>query len=89
MTRVLCGMDAWTYAPTSGGAIASWALPRTSVGAVTFGRSARLSDKNVARAKTRAIRGSVAQKLFVSSSPSSGRSGFPMITGAIDADQPR
>ena len=36
-----------------------------------------------------AIAGSVRQKLLVSSSPSSGRSGLPMITGAIALDQPR
>lgn len=41
------------------------------------------------RAKTRAIAGSVAQKLLASSSPSSGRSGLAMITGAMVADQPR
>ena len=29
------------------------------------------------------------QKLLVNSSPSSGRSGLPMITGAMVADQPR
>ena len=44
-------------------------------------RSARLSDMNVTRAKRAAISGSVWQKLAVSSSPSSGRSGLPMITG--------
>ena len=61
----------------------------TSAGTVTDARSARLSDRNVARANTRAILGSVRQKLLVSSWPSSGRSGLPMITGAIAADQPR
>jgi pimeloyl-ACP methyl ester carboxylesterase len=61
----------------------------TRVGRRTLARSARLSDRNVARAKTRAIVGSVRQKLLVSSSPSSGRSGLPMMTGAIVADQPR
>jgi hypothetical protein len=48
-----------------------------------------LSDRNVTRAKSRAISGSVRQKLFVSSSDSSGRSGLPMMTGAIAADHPR
>ena len=33
--------------------------------------------------------GSLRQKLLVSSSPSSGRSSLPMITGAIALDQPR
>ena len=55
----------------------------------TRGRSARLSDMNVTRAKWRAISGSARQKLLVSSSPSSGRSSLPMITGAIAFDQPR
>jgi hypothetical protein len=49
----------------------------------------RESERKVVRANTRAMSGSVAQKLFASSSPSSGRSGLPMITGAIAADQPR
>ena len=40
------------------------------------------------RANWRAIRGSVRQKLSVSSSPSSGRSEFPMITGAIASTNP-
>ena len=61
---------------------------RISVGTDTFGRSARLSDVNVTRANALAISGSVRQKLLVSSSPSSGRSGLPMIDGAIAADQP-
>ena len=54
-----------------------------------LGRSARLSERNVTRAKCLAISGSVRQKLLVSSSPSSGRSGLPMITGAMVLDQPR
>ena len=41
------------------------------------------------RANWRAMSGSVLQKLLVSSSASSGRSGLPMITGAIWVDQPR
>ena len=44
---------------------------------------------NVTRANWAAIAGSVRQKLSVSSAPSSGRSGFPMITGAIALDHPR
>ena len=56
---------------------------------MTRARSSRLSEMKVTRAKRRAIAGSVRQKLLVSSSPSSGRSGLPMITGAIAADQPR
>ena len=59
------------------------------MGTATAPRSSRLSDRNVTRAKRAAISGSVRQKLFVSSSPSSGRSGLPMITGAIALDQPR
>lgn len=55
----------------------------------TDGRSARLSDRNVVRANTPAITGSVAQNAFSSSLPSSGRSGLPMMTGAMAADQPR
>ena len=55
----------------------------------TFGKSARLSDRKVTRAKWLAICGSVRQKLLVSSVPSSGRSAFPMITGAMALDQPR
>ena len=60
----------------------------TSVRAVTFGRSARLLEVKVVRANSRAISGSALQKLSVSSSPSSGQSGLPMITGAMAADQP-
>ena len=71
------------------GAMASSEHCRTSLGVRTRGRSARLSDRNVTRAKWRAISGSVRQKLLVSSSPSSGRSALPMITGAIALDQPR
>ena len=71
------------------GAMMSSRHCRTSVRTSSLGRSARLSEKNVTRANCRAISGSVAQKLLVSSSPSSGRSGLPMIAGAIAADQPR
>ncbi len=71
------------------GAIASWLLSRTSVGTCTVLSSARESERNVVRAKTLTISGSVAQKLWASSSPSSGCSALPMITGAIAADQPR
>ena len=52
---------------------------RIRVGISILPRSARLSDLNVTRAKALAISGSVRQKLFVSSSPSSGRSGFPSL----------
>ncbi len=55
----------------------------------TRDRSALLSERNVVRAKTSALAGSVRQKLSVSSSPSSGRSGVPMMLGAIACDQPR
>ena len=48
-----------------------------------------MSDRNVTRAKCAAISGSVRQKLFVSSSPSSGGPALPMIAGAIALDQPR
>ena len=47
---------------------------RISARVVTPSRSARLSERKVARAKRRAISGSVRQKLLVSSSVSSGRS---------------
>ena len=43
---------------------------------------------NVARAKAWANAGSVRQKLSVNSAASSGRSAFPMTTGAMVADQP-
>ena len=78
-----------TYSPTASGAITSSLHWSTSVGTATVARSARLSDMNVTRAKRAAISGSVRQKLAVSSSPSSGRSGLPMIAGAITLDQPR
>ncbi|WP_182885164.1 hypothetical protein [Microbispora sp. H10885] len=55
----------------------------------TRDRSARLSDMNVTVANRLAISGSVRQKLLVSSAPSSGRPGLPMITGAMAPDQPR
>ena len=78
-----------TYSPTACGAIASSVHWSTSVGHAHRGRSARLSDRNVTRANCVAMSGSVRQKLLVSSSPSSGRSALPMITGAIALDQPR
>jgi hypothetical protein len=53
------------------------------------GRSARLSERKVTLAKSRAMSGSVLQKLSRSSSPSSGRSALPMIAGAIVLDQPK
>ena len=62
---------------------------RISERVFSFGRSARLSERKVTRAKCLAISGSVRQKLLVSSPPSSGRSGLPMITGAMALDQPR
>ena len=61
----------------------------TRLGTLTLARSARLSERKVTRAKCFAISGSVRQKLLVSSSPSSGRSGLPMIFGAMALDQPR
>lgn len=79
-------MDEGAHLPR---AITSCVHSSTSVGTVTLLRSFRESDRKVVRAKTRAMSGSVAQKLFLSSSPSSGRSAFPMITGAMAADQPR
>ena len=65
------------------------ALQDQRAGPCSLGRSARLSERKVTRAKCCAISGSVRQKLLVSSSPSSGRSGLPMITGAMALDQPR
>jgi hypothetical protein len=78
-----------TYSPTAFGAIASSEHWTMSVGTVIRSRSARLSEKNVTRAKWRAISGSARQKLAVSSAPRWGRSGLPMITGAIVFDHPR
>ncbi len=85
----LRGRDSVTYSPTATGAMTSLVHCRTRVGVVTRARSARLSERKVTRAKRRAISGSVRQKLAVSSSPSSGRSALPMITGAMALDQPR
>ena len=88
--NVLPGIAACTYRPTTSGAMTSSLHCRTSVGTATPARSARLSERNVTRANWRAMSGSVRQKLLVSSSASSGFSGWlPMITGAICADQPR
>ena len=55
---------------------------------MTLERSPLLSDVKVTRASALAILGSVRQKLLVNSSASSGRSGLPMMEGAIAADQP-
>ena len=82
-------MCSTTYPPTDIGAMTSCVHCRTRVGTVTSARSARLSDRKVTRANRRAISGSVRQKLSVSSAPSSGTSGLPMMTGAIAPDQPR
>ena len=87
--KVLAGISRCTYWPTSRGAIASSVHCRTSVGTVTAARSLRLSERNVTCAKWRAMSGSVRQKLAVSRSPNSGRSGLPIIIGAATADQPR
>ena len=89
LTSVLPGTWACTYSPTESGAIGSSEHCSTSVGSFTRARSARLSDRKVARAKRSATSGSVRQKLAVSSAPSSGRSVLPMITGAMVVDQPR
>ena len=83
------GMASRTYSPTATGAITSCVHCSTRVGTVTVPRSTRLSDRNVTSANCRAMAGSVRQKLSVSSSPSSGRSAFPTITGAIALDHPR
>src|SRR5688572_3041309 len=56
------GMVSRTYSPTAVGAMASLLHCRTRVGTETLARSARLSDRNVARANRRAISGSVRQK---------------------------
>ena len=77
------GMASWTYRPTAVGAMTSSCVWMMRVGTVTSGRSRRLSERNVTWAKCRAISGSVAQKLSVSSAPSSARSGLPMMMGAI------
>ena len=61
------------------------ALKDQGAGLSRWARSARLSDMKVTRANALAISGSVRQKLLVSSSPSSGRSGLPMIAGAMAA----
>ena len=53
-------------------------------------RGRRGCRRGTSRARTaRRCPGRSRQKLLRSSSPSSGRSGLPMITGAIAADQPR
>ena len=82
-------MLARTYSPTTAGAMTSSLHWSTTVGTVTSPRSARLSERKVTRAKCRPIAGSVAQNRPVSSSPTSGRSGLPAMTGAVAADQPR
>ena len=53
------------------------------------GSASRQSLRKVTRANCRATLGSIRQKLAGSSSPSAGRSGLAMITGAMAADQPR
>ena len=76
--------------PTASGAITSSEHCRTRLGVRTRARSARLSDRNVARAKRDGDLGvGRGRSCWSSSSPSSGRSALPMITGAIWLDQPR
>src|SRR4051812_24106810 len=74
-----CAMD---NSPMIFDAIISSVRWRISIGVTRLARSARLSDLNVTRVNALAISGSVRQRLLVSSWPSSGRSGFPMIAGA-------
>ena len=61
----------------------------TTVGTVTRGSASRQSLRKVTWANCWATFGSIRQKLVVSSSPSAGRSGLAMITGAMAVDQPR
>ena len=61
MTRRLSGRWRCMYSPTGVGATASCEHCRISAGCFSFGRSARLSDVNVTRAKCRAIVGSLNQ----------------------------
>ena len=58
-------------------------------GVCSLAMAARWSERKVTRAKCLAISGSVRQKLLVNSTPNSGRSGAPIIAGAIVLDQPR
>src|ERR1700761_3675663 len=61
VTSSLSGTWAWTKAPTSRGAIASWLHSMTKAGNGIRDRSARLSERNVALANTLACSGSVRQ----------------------------
>src|SRR5205085_7741888 len=88
-TNLLSGSAPFKYSPTASGAITSCEHCKIRQGVLTRARSLRLSDRNVTRAKSLAIAGSVRQKLLASSRPSSGRSWLPMITGAMLADHPR
>ena len=65
ITSSLSGICRCTYWPTAVGAMASSVHCSTSERVRTRGRSARLSDRNVTRAKRRWISGSARQKLFV------------------------
>jgi len=87
-TSSLRGNIRWTYSPTSGGAITSSEHCRIRVRVVRPCKSARLSDRKVALANRLAMSGSVRQKLLVSSSASSGRSGLAIMSGAMACDQP-
>ncbi len=89
MASSLCGMTRCMYSPTATGAMTSTAHWRMRLGVGHAGRSARESERNVTSANCFAIAGSVRQKLLASSSPISGRSGLPVMTGAIARDHPR
>jgi hypothetical protein len=77
------------YRPTETGAMKSSSHWTINVGVVSRGRSARTSERNVTRANCFAISGSVRQKLFLSSTPSSGCAGDHGSAGAIVLAQPR
>ena len=88
-TNSLSSRCACTYSPTSRGAMTSSRHWTTSAGVGHPGEVRAVVGEEGVRAKCRAIAGSVRQKLFASSWPSSGRCGTPMITGAMCCDQPR
>ena len=86
----LAALDVLVHvAPDGFGAITSREHCRISVGTRQPGEVGPVVGQERRPGERAGTRGSVRQKLSVSSAPSSGRSGLPMITGAIAADQPR
>ena len=83
------GDRAATYSPTATGAITSSRHCRTSVGVVTLREVGAVVGQERHAGEPAGDLGIGAAEAGGQLAPSSGRSGLPMITGAIALDQPR